>query len=176
MVRGVYPETGGDMDQDLQPIRTVTGIESKRLGGLFGYWHSKRRGRRMPDRADIDPLDIPKILPNIVLVESMPERLDCFRYRLIGAEIVRAFGRDLTGQTTDEILTPALRTLAIASFVACRDAGAPLRQIWIRPLAGVRNYERIVLPLADGSVAAAMILVGIDILADATAPRPFAAA
>jgi hypothetical protein len=164
------------MDPLPQPIANGESIRSTLLQRMFDYWQSKLRGRRWPDRADIDPTEIPKLLPNIVLVDILPNRLDCFRYRLVGTEIVRAFGRDMTGRTTDDIPNPDLKKRAVESFAACREAAMPMSQEWLRPWTGVQDYERIMLPLTRGSDEVAMILLGIDILVAATAPRPFAPA
>lgn len=163
-----------DVDQSPQPIRNGEGIRSALLRSLFDYWQSKLRGRRLPDRADIDPIEIPKLLPNLVLVDVLPGRPDCFRYRLIGTGIVRVFGRDMTGRTTDDIPNPKLKKLAVESFLACRDAAAPMGQEWLRPWTGVQDYERVMLPLTRGSDEIAIILLGIDIIANANAAKPFA--
>lgn len=162
------------VDQSPQPIQNGERIRSALLRSLFEYWQSKLRGRRLPDRADIDPTEIPRLLPNLVLVDILPDRPDRFRYRLIGTEIVRVFGREMTGRTTDEIPNAKLRVLANESFIACRTAGMPMWQEWLRPWTGVQDYERIMLPLTRGSDEVAMILLGIAILADANASKPFA--
>lgn len=161
-------------DQTLRPIQDRESIRSILLRSLFDYWQSKMRGRQMPDRADIDPIEIPKLLPNIVLIDILPDRPDCFRYRLVGTEIVRVFGREMTGRTTDDIPDPKLKKLAVESFLACRDAAVPMGQEWRRPWTGVQDYERILLPLTQGANEVAIIVLGIDILADANATKPFA--
>jgi hypothetical protein len=163
-----------DIGQPLRPIRRRENIKSELLRAMFDYWQSKAAGRRMPDRADIDPAEIPRLLPNITLVEILPDRVDCFRYRLVGTEIVRAFGREMTGRTTDDIPDRKMKALAVETFSACRDAGAPMVQEWLRPWKGVRDYERILLPLARGADRVAIVMLGIDVLADANADKPFA--
>ena len=39
------------------------------MGDLFHYWDGKRAGRTMPLRADLEPADIARHLPGIVLVD-----------------------------------------------------------------------------------------------------------
>ena len=51
----------------------------------------------MPGRSDLDPLDIPSILPHVYLVDVGHEPLD-FSYRLLGTEIVKRSRRDYTGR------------------------------------------------------------------------------
>src|SRR3546814_17291071 len=79
---------------------------------LLGYWRSKRSGRAMPSRRDVDPTEIPWALSRIFLVDSSAQ--DGFRYRLAGSEIASAFGRaNMTGLLFSGFLPPArARSLA----------------------------------------------------------------
>jgi hypothetical protein len=56
----------------------------------------------MPSRADIDPTEIPKLLPDVMLVERLDNGR--YRYRLIGTENTRAHGLNATGRFLDEVL------------------------------------------------------------------------
>jgi hypothetical protein len=64
------------------------------------YWDRKRRGRSMPNRADIDPTEIAPLLPHVFMVDVERDPLR-FRYRLIGTSIVELLARDFTGRTVD---------------------------------------------------------------------------
>ncbi len=66
------------------------------------YWEQRRRDRRLPSRADIDPLDIPDLLPQVFLVDVGLEPLD-FRYRLVGTQIVRHSAADYTGKRLQDL-------------------------------------------------------------------------
>jgi hypothetical protein len=70
------------------------------LVAIYRYWDAKRRGRAMPQRADIDPSEIVRLLPYVFMVDVAhdPPR---FRYRLIGTAICEFLGRDFTGRTID---------------------------------------------------------------------------
>jgi hypothetical protein len=72
------------------------------LVAIYRYWDSKRRGRAMPQRPDIDPSEIARLLPNIFMVDVEREPLR-FRYRLIGTAICEFLGRDFTGRTIDAV-------------------------------------------------------------------------
>jgi hypothetical protein len=61
---------------------------------LYRYWLAKRAGCRMPARRDLDPCDIPKLLPYVMIVEKVDDR---FRWRLVGTAVAQEAGRDLTG-------------------------------------------------------------------------------
>src|SRR3546814_19021871 len=72
---------------------------------LLGYWRSKRSGRAMPSRRDVDPTEIPWALSRIFLVDYSAQ--DGFRYRLAVYEIASAFGRaNMTGLLFSGFLPP----------------------------------------------------------------------
>jgi hypothetical protein len=52
----------------------------------------------MPRRADLDPTEIPKLLPDVMLVDVLPSGR--YRYRLIGTGNARAHGVNATGLVT----------------------------------------------------------------------------
>jgi hypothetical protein len=73
-----------------------------RLEQAYLYWLGKAAGRALPSRADIDPTEIPKLLPDVMLVERLDNGR--YRYRLIGTENARAHGVNATGRFLDEVL------------------------------------------------------------------------
>ena len=71
----------------------------------FGaYWQSKLTDARPPLRADIDPVDIPKLLPNVLLVDVIGHPAYDFHYRLIGTAIAAVDGVDYTGSLLSEMV------------------------------------------------------------------------
>ncbi len=40
---------------------------------MYAYWQQKCGSRRMPSRADIDPTEIPRLLPNLLISEHVTE-------------------------------------------------------------------------------------------------------
>lgn len=77
--------------------------QHSRLVDLYDYWTAKRGSRRAPTRADIDPLDIPELLPYLTLIDVLRDPLR-FRYRLVGTAVVEALERDATGRFADKRL------------------------------------------------------------------------
>ncbi|HVT51109.1 MAG TPA: PAS domain-containing protein [Dongiaceae bacterium] len=76
---------------------------------VLAYWESKRRGRVMPGRDDIDPTELVKYLPYISIIDVVedPRR---FVYRLVGTMEVEVRGFDPTGKAVaDGFLPPAQR-------------------------------------------------------------------
>jgi len=68
----------------------------RRVHALYAYWAQRRGTRRFPARSDIDPVDIPRLLANLTLVEIRAQA-PRFVYRVSGGEVDRMLKRDLTG-------------------------------------------------------------------------------
>ena len=74
----------------------------------LAYWMRCRKlPGGIPGRQDIDPVEIPSLLPwvNLIEVHRRPDRL-AFRHRLVGTGIVDAWERDSTGRWFHEIYQP----------------------------------------------------------------------
>lgn len=78
-------------------------LSDQRLLALHAYWSAKRGQRAMPGRTDIEPGEMRALLPHILLIDVLRGGAD-FRYRLVGTEIERHFGRPLTGRLVSETL------------------------------------------------------------------------
>ena len=68
---------------------------------MYRYWRSKCQGDRLPRRADIDPLEFPRLLPNVTIVEVVADERR-YIYRLVGTKEVEVRGRDPTGRSVLE--------------------------------------------------------------------------
>jgi hypothetical protein len=66
-------------------------------------WWLGRSGQDIPDRADLDPADLKRLLPNLFMVdvEHDPFRI---RYRLVGTRAIEVTGYDITGHYLDDLL------------------------------------------------------------------------
>ncbi len=99
------------------PARCLPAAESEVVpSGLVGqletYWQSVRRGRPMPSRRDIDPASLPRLLPNVLLLDVVPaDKLGIdrsglairFRWRLAGTRIVHVVRGEPTGKWLDQL-------------------------------------------------------------------------
>ena len=66
---------------------------------IHDYWQRLRSGRPVADRAQIDPVDIKRVLPHLLLLDGggEPPR---FRYRLVGTAIRESrLGLEVLDQT-----------------------------------------------------------------------------
>lgn len=127
-------------------------IADERIAQAYAYWRTKARDRAMPARADLDPVDIPNLLPNIMLVDVQgPHR---FRYRLIGTDCAQSHGIDATGRYIDDVLADAAyRAFVIGLYDECVDEG---RAIYSETLFGSgegstagRHVKVLFMPLSD---------------------------
>jgi hypothetical protein len=86
----------------------AAGLDDPLLRAAYDYWRGKCAGRSMPRRGDIDPAEIPTLLPHILITEML-EAGTRYRYRLAGSAVTEAFGRSLTGQYVDQLMTGPYR-------------------------------------------------------------------
>ena len=77
-------------------------IKDAELRELYGYWRSKHRGDHLPVRADVDPLDIPRLLKHIAILEVVGEAED-FVFALAGSRIEDVHGRALKGVSLQQL-------------------------------------------------------------------------
>ena len=70
-------------------------VASPMLLSAYDLWTTNLRSRTLPSRADFDPIEMPKLLLHIILVDvERPKRL--LRVRLSGTNVVNMFGGDYT--------------------------------------------------------------------------------
>ena len=74
------------------------------LRAFYDYWKSKQIDGRPPRRSDIDPADIPKLLPNILLIDLVGDPAYDFHYRLMGTAIVAFDGIDYSGSMLSQMV------------------------------------------------------------------------
>lgn len=138
----------------------VPGLDAKVLRPVFDYWEQKRAGRKMPGRADIDPLELKPYLRHLVLIEVLGQGE--FRFRLVGSEITERYGRNGTGKTVRELyanipaagdwLTEMLQEVVVQAKPVL--ATGPLNAIKKEHVFS----EALHLPLADDGETVTMIL------------------
>ena len=125
-------------------------VASPMLLSAYDLWTTNLRGRTLPSRADFDPIEMPKPLLHIILVdfERPKPRL---RVRLSGTNVVNVFGGDYTGLYLDEIDFGDVRSKILHDYHFGVDAKQPLfSDHKFRRLSGTYlNIERVILPLAD---------------------------
>lgn len=143
----------------------ATYIETPRdamLVALYDYWKKKRGSRAMPSRSDIDPIEIPTMLPWIIMYDVLPE--GGYAIRLMGEEVVSFLGRDATGETASEVLTPRGAEMAVRVLdgtVADRAPKFRAGKAYWSEEKSYRNFEACFLPLSPDDRTVDIILSGI---------------
>lgn len=122
---------------------------------LYGHWRSIHPEAGLPGRQHFDPVDVPRLLPNIWLmdVESEPIR---FRFRLIGSALIDAGPQVRVGALLDECIPdPDARAQVASLLVWAKTTRSPA---WRKgaPIIDHRRYvisaEALILPLATDGV------------------------
>ena len=85
----------------------------KSLTTFTRYWLTLRRGRLMPERRDIDPIEIPWALGLIYILKRQPDGR--FAYHLVGEEMASMLGGRMKGKAADQVFEPVY-----ARFVEAR--------------------------------------------------------
>lgn len=143
----------------MEIITSADQIASPRLQQLYDYWQSKRREGRLPRRADIDPTEIPQLMPNLLLVdvEYNPFRV---RYRLVGTQVVEATGFEFTGRYLDEIVLPDDEGPFLESYQLAAEQKVPVlaRIKWHLDADTIGEYDACFLPLSEDGVTVDKVL------------------
>ncbi len=134
------------------------------LRQTLDYWLQLRGPRRMPARKDLNPADIPKLLPKLMLADVGETQngadVPSIRFRLVGTEVVGRFGYELTGFDLTEI-DYGIHTDEIAAlYRQAVDCGQPqFAQIdfWQSRDRLIR-MQQLLLPLSDDGTNVNMIL------------------
>lgn len=132
---------------------------------VYRYWKAKCAGRRMPRRADLDPADLVRYLPSVMLVDVLPSerRLGkpSYVYRLAGTREVAVRGFDPTGKPVDSYCFGLSAEAALANYDQVVESRAP----WIDPFemlsadSTILDRETLFLPLSSDGIDVDMILV-----------------
>lgn len=145
-----------DVDRDLPLFPSLT--------GALRYWNGKRGDRDLPDRTDIDPLEMGAFLPRVMLaaVEQAPLR---FRYRLAGTGICRVHPGDPTGRAADDLQPLAYGVLVHQQYAAALASRRPALHLNLFDnQERYRSYAHLILPLTQGGHDVAMLMT-VDSLA-----------
>lgn len=135
---------------------------------LYDYWRELRGDRIMPKRSEIDPLAIPRVLPNIALVELEGEG-DAMRLlvRLLGTTLAQRYG-ERTGHYLDEYQLGETYAEIHAAYADCANRRAPHASegdYWTEEDHHLK-VARVLLPLSEEGESVDTILVGLFYMDD----------
>ncbi len=129
---------------------------------LYRYWVERCAGRRAPARADIDPVDIPHLLPHVLLTEVV-DAGGRLRIRLAGTKVEERYGCALTNRLIDEILHGPYLDYLQDLYRKLLDSFAPNYSECLFAPDKVRTLrvKRLMLPLSDDQKTVNMVLAGM---------------
>lgn len=138
----------------------------------LAHWLKMRGTRRMPSRRDLDPEDIPGLLPNVVLMDVTADPLD-FRYRLVGTTVDYHLHRPLTGLWVSELPHQRRGSVFWATMESVvRDRRPVLSNIpYVGPHKDYKTIEDLIMPLSDDQQTVNMLFVTVA-FHDRLAPIP----
>lgn len=137
-----------------------------------GYWlQIHPEPGVLPGRQHFDPLDIPRLLSHIWMVDVEPSDPPQFRYRVVGTAVDRSFGLNLTGKRLDEVMPEFFEKPEIAApYLAMLENPRPSYRKGTPVFAHNRQFrllERLLLPLArDGRHVDMMFCITLFYLPD----------
>jgi hypothetical protein len=138
----------------------IEAIDDTDLTALLAYWTGKCGSRTMPRRADIDPTEIPSLLPYLFIAEiHHPLR---FRFRLVGTAICQRWGENPTGKWLDELSFDGERQAVMEQYASVPQTSAPRFDVaeFVNERGRYLHYRRLLLPLSEDGRTANMLLGG----------------
>jgi hypothetical protein len=140
-------------------------IDDPRLVELYRYWRSRCGDRFAPARSDVDPADIPRLLPHLLLVEVLGRR---YRYRVVGTEVEQHFGCAMQGRHVDELMRGEYLGYINSLFERVIAERAPVYTESAYPGAAGRRpgnddflrTKRLMMPLSSDGASVDMVLAG----------------
>jgi hypothetical protein len=133
------------------------------LRTLYEYWDTVRGDRPMPRRADIDPSEIPRLLPYVIMHNALPGG-GGYTIRLVGEEVVRLNGSNGTGRQAGSIMTPhgaEIMTRILDAVAAERAPKFRAGRVYWHPDKTYRDFEARFLPLSPDGETVNIILGGV---------------
>jgi len=135
-------------------------LDDPLLREIYAYWRERRAERRMPARRQIDPTDMPRLLPHLVISEQLDGGAR-FRYRLAGTAVAGAVGFNPTGRCIDEVVSGGYGDFITGLHrTVCREAVPLFAASAFSPAARGRHFfaRRLMLPLSDDDRSVNQIL------------------
>jgi len=128
----------------------VPPVAEAHLAHLARLWFGHLLDDALPSRAEIDPVDFPRLLACVMLLDCL--RDGDFRIRVAGAHHRDIFGFEPTGATLAEVLPEGPGSEPEWQDVrTCRDRARPVfregHMHWREPRAALR-FQRMALPIA----------------------------
>ena len=141
---------------DLIPAEPV---QSARLQALLRYWAEKGAGHAMPFRRQIEPTEIPRLLP-IALLADVTQTGG--RMRLLGSEATAAYGKETRGAAIAEIQFGDFTVPWLDAFFRVIQSGKPACAAGTyRRGNELCRIETVLMPLTEDGLSVSQIFGGL---------------
>jgi hypothetical protein len=142
------------------PVESIAdGVRSARLRALARYWVEKSAGLAMPFRRQIEPVEIPGILPIVLLADITQAGA---RMRLLGSEATSAYGSETRGCSIADIRFGEFTAQWQDAFSRVIRSASPVFAAGTyrrgHELCGV---ETVLMPLTEDSLSVSQIFGGL---------------
>jgi hypothetical protein len=134
-------------------VDRVEDVQSEIVRAGHAYWLARKRDHALPLRGDFDPpLEIPRLIPNMIIFDVIREPLD-FVYRLIGSNIRTHLTQDLTGVRMSSVAYQRADSVIWAHQAWVVEHAAPrfLRPPYVGPHKDFLFIEAVILPCGSGA-------------------------
>jgi hypothetical protein len=130
----------------------------------LAYWDGARARRAMPRRRDLDPVEIPRLLPFVMLVDVLADPLD-FRFRLIGTAVQAIMSHNDLGRRFSELPHMAKGNVIWGEYEAVVTHRRPITTVldYVGRNRDVRGLRHCLMPLSQDDNSATMIFVAVEI-------------
>lgn len=127
---------------------------------FLAYWRRQAGGGIAPRRQDFDVLDVPTLMPHVIIFDVLRDPLD-FRYRLFGTVQREKSSRDYTGMKMSEIDGRGLgsKIWSILDRVRVSQKPAYHSISYIGPKKDFLKLNDLFLPWVDDSMDTNMIII-----------------
>ena len=134
-------------------------VHSARLRALLRYWAEKSAGRAMPFRRQIEPTEIPRLLPIALLADVTPSG---GRMRLLGSEATAAYGKETRGLGVAEIHFGDFTVPWLDTFFRAVQSGKPACAAGTyRRGNELCRIETVLMPLTEDGSSVSQIFGGL---------------
>ncbi|HWA46684.1 MAG TPA: PAS domain-containing protein [Dongiaceae bacterium] len=151
----------------LEGIKLITTAElnSDIVRAVIDYWQSKQRDGKLPTREELEPADIPRLLPNIMLKEVRRDPWD-FRYRVVGTAVREHSRSNWTGKWMSEIDGQGADSTVFRVVRWVSEEGRPAiyRPPYVGPHKEFKYCEAAVLPWSNAAGLIDRLMVAVDYL------------
>ena len=140
-------------------------LNSAAVRAAFEYWQGKCLAGAPPPSVTLDPLDVPRLLPHLILKDVRRDPWD-FRYRVVGTLVREHSRRDWTGKWMTELdgQGPESILFRVTRWVAEESRPAIYRPPYVGPHKEYKHCEAALMPWVDGDGQVDRVLVAADFL------------